>query len=439
MKISFCPFFIVIFLSSMAFAEQINSTSYKNDIVVTTGGENSSSSNYRIGTAVGIITKIINSTSYINKLGFFHTWLLAVNQPCSDNNQCETGYCCSSICSSSACSTPSPEPEPTPSSGGPSGGGGGGGSAFYVCNQEWKCNEWSSCINEAQSRLCSLEKVPQHSQPSQCPSISNPLLTARRCNATEVEKESNTSSLFLVEPDVIKDRLRLKQNKSVEIIIKNVAGSAVDFSLEIENLAGFAKINETKFRLNAGQSKNVSLFLTAAELGSHFGSLEIASENLRKSVPIVFDVQTPQVLFDVKLDIPLQYKTLATGQDLRQQLTLLNIGTVQKANVLIAYFVKDRIGRAVYSSEERMNIDRQASFLKTIPLPKNLKPGTYLSSVEVSYGDSVAVSGEIFTVRAGIVQKNRALIGGIIITIMIVLIAYFLFIARTPRRKAPRR
>ena len=111
-------------------AYQTNSSSYKQNIIVSEGGENSSSSTYKMNIAVGIINSIINSTSYINKLGFFHLLLLANDQPCTTASQCEGGYCCSSLCKSSACSTPAAPAEGASSSGASgaaSGGGGGGG------------------------------------------------------------------------------------------------------------------------------------------------------------------------------------------------------------------------------------------------------------------------------------------------------------------------
>jgi len=38
--------------------------------------------------------------------------------------------------------------------GGGSGGGGGGGSCTYDENYDWECDEWSECVNDAQTRTC---------------------------------------------------------------------------------------------------------------------------------------------------------------------------------------------------------------------------------------------------------------------------------------------
>ena len=68
--------------------------------------------------------------------------------------------------------------------GGSSGGGGGGGlGAFYVCNMDWDCTEWSLCENGWETRECSFVKVPQHTQSEICASIDNAPQSAKKCGA----------------------------------------------------------------------------------------------------------------------------------------------------------------------------------------------------------------------------------------------------------------
>jgi hypothetical protein len=102
-------------LISIIHAYQTNSSTYKQNVIVSVGGENVSSPSYKTTLAIGIISRIIDSASYINKLGFFYTWKLANNQPCSTDSQCEGGFCCSNLCASSTCPSAAP--------------GGGGGAA----------------------------------------------------------------------------------------------------------------------------------------------------------------------------------------------------------------------------------------------------------------------------------------------------------------------
>ena len=123
-------FFIVSILAmNVSHSFQTNSSNYKNfPLIVSSGGDIVNSTSYKTYTATGIVAGVINSSAYKSLLGFFYTWLLANGQACTANNQCEGGYCCSSLCQGTACSTPSVQ--------GPSDGGGGGGGGAAIITQE---------------------------------------------------------------------------------------------------------------------------------------------------------------------------------------------------------------------------------------------------------------------------------------------------------------
>ena len=122
----------------------------------------------------------------------------------------------------SAYSTEETPDEPTPpsddgSSGGGSGGGGGGssggggggggGGAFYTCNMDWECDEWSDCIKDVQIRDCNFIKVAQHTQSTPCPEESNVSETRKSC---EIPKET-----LVPEPEPI------NETKSEELSLKS--------------------------------------------------------------------------------------------------------------------------------------------------------------------------------------------------------------------------
>ncbi|MCH8329532.1 MAG: hypothetical protein IIB81_04020, partial [Nanoarchaeota archaeon] len=99
----FIFFLVFIIAASISYSFQTNSSSYKQSLIVSSGGDTVNSSNYKSYVATGIIAGITNSSTYKNWLGFFYTWLLGDDQPCTSASQCEGGYCCSNLCKSSAC------------------------------------------------------------------------------------------------------------------------------------------------------------------------------------------------------------------------------------------------------------------------------------------------------------------------------------------------
>ena len=250
---------VFLLLGFSVFAAQMNSTSYKQNVIVSTGGENTSTSSYKINIAMGIISRIINSTSYINRLGFFHTILFADGQPCTSAGQCEGGFCCSSVCQNSACPV-SPSPTPSPSSSGGAaagGGGGGGGGGLFI-------------------------------------------------NATEIEDKKAKD--FSINPDNVKEHLALGATKTKAINIKNIGDTTLNFNLNVATVNDFVFLSENSFRLDAGQEKYVEANIIGKKLGSYIGEIKVSGDEVKKSINIIIEVEPKQALFDVKLDIPSPYK-----------------------------------------------------------------------------------------------------------------------------------
>jgi len=63
------------------------------------------------------------------------------------------------------------------------------GGAFYTCNMDWKCSEWSECVKNVEIRECNFVKVPQHTQRTTCTSEGKPPETSRKCEVEETTKE----------------------------------------------------------------------------------------------------------------------------------------------------------------------------------------------------------------------------------------------------------
>ena len=338
-------FALALLLNSFSVsAYQTNSSTYKQNVVVSVGGESANSSSYKITLAMGIISRIINSSSYINKLGFFYTWKLANDQPCSTADQCEGEFCCSNLCKSSAC----PSEEPAPSGGGGGGaaaaaGGGGGGGPLPTPTEE-------------------------------------------------------KASGFSISPSSIKEHLALGSAKTRTIAIRNTGTTSLNFDLNVAIVSDFVFLSDTSFSLGAGEEKAVEANIIGKKLGSYIGEIEAEAAGIKKSISAIIEVESEQVLFDAKIDIPSGYKEVKAGDDLKAQITLLNVGPPRKVDVTTTYLIKDRLGNIVYESSETFAVEKQSSFVKSFRVPKNLPAGDYLAIIELRYEKSFAVSSELFKI-----------------------------------------
>lgn len=374
---------VLLVLSISGYAAQINSTSYKQNVIVSVGGENASSSSYKTNIAIGIIAKVINSTSYINRLGFFHTWLLANSQPCTADNQCEGGFCCSNLCKSSACTSPSEDTGGGGGGGGAAAGGGGGGGGIPL----------------------------------------------------PLKEEEKKGGDFSVSPSSIKEELLLNGAKTKTITIKNTGDVALAFSLNVITITDMVLLSDTSFSLSPGEEKIIEANLIGKKLGSYIGEIKIEADGIIKSISVVIEVESEQALFDAKMDIPSAYMEVKPGDELKTQITLLNIGPPKKVDVTATYIIKDKKGNVVYESSETFAVEKQTSFAKSFKIPKYLEPGDYIAIVEVRYENSFAVSSELFRVisEKSVVQqiaKSKPLAVVFVIFIAFVFLFAYLLLPR---------
>lgn len=360
-KISLVLVLVFVFLlASNVLAAQINSANYNQNVVVSTGGENSSSSSYKTSIAVGIINGIISSAAYINNLGFFHTWLLADGQPCASASQCEGGFCCSSLCSSSAC----------PSAAAPAAAGGA-------------------------------------AAPAAAGAAGSPL---------EIKD-------FSVSPSSVKEHIPLGIAKTDKIAIRNTGNANLSFRLSVITIDEFVSLSDSGFLLEPGEEKAVEINIIGKKLGSYLGEIGISADGIKKSISVVIEVESDQVLFDVKMDIPTAYEEIEAGKELKAQITLFNIGQ-RRVDVTPTYIIKDKRGNVIYEASETFAVEKQKSYVKSIKLPGNLQPDDYLAVVELRYENSFAVSSELFrVVPKQEIQIQKAL--KLNNTLMLVLVVFF--------------
>lgn len=386
-KISIILILALLLPALNAFAAQMSSSNYQQNVIVSSGGDNVSSSSYNMGVAIGIINAIIESSSYISKLGFFHTWLLANGQPCASASQCEGGFCCSGLCRSSACPVEAPIAAAAAGGGGGEGGGGGGIDEFLALQQQ------------------------------------------------QIKD-------FSINPVSIKEQLALGAVRTQKIRIKNTGNTAINFNLNIATINDFVSLSENSFSLGAGQEKDIEAAIIGKKLGSYLGEINVVGDGIKKSINIVIEVESEQALFDVKIDIPTDYKEVKAGSDLKAQVTLLSVGPSRKVDVIAAYLIKDKRGNVIYESTETFAVEKQKSYVKPFKVPKDAFPDDYLAIVEVRYENSFAVSSELFKVIANekwlggkIFKSNTDLLYIMAMSLVLTSLFVYLLMLKMDRRK----
>ena len=252
------------------------------------------------------------------------------------------------------------------------------------------------------------------------------------------------------EPDFEVDQILLKvlirQGESIEkqLRVTNIGSGPSSLSIDVQGLSDLVNADSMAFTIKPGQTKilllNFSSFIAAESIeqqpGIYVGKLVVSSEKAAKDIPMVIEIETKNILFDMNLNPVAIERRVKQGTDTTIEVRLFNLESIESQNVDVEYFVKDMNGNTIVSESETVVAKTQASFFKTVSIPKNLKPGPYVFAGRSKFGNSVGTSSYLFEVvgpeQERFVQfcRNSILCLGLSLSTMlliIALIAYFYF------------
>jgi hypothetical protein len=215
----------------------------------------------------------------------------------------------------------------------------------------------------------------------------------------------STREGFILSEETLKVALR-----ESELFQRNVSAISDWFNpieIGIENpLAQLLTISPLFFELPADEIQELSLIfneLGNARTGVYPGVVNVIGTiegfDLIKYLTIVLEVESEEVLFDASLD--LLKKVFAPGEELRATIGVFNLRrVVPEANVTLTYNILDLEGVNYYEEQETLTINEQASFTKTVVLPRNVTDGGYVFALKIQHEDSFASATELFTVES---------------------------------------
>jgi|ETNmetMinimDraft_16_1059900.scaffolds.fasta_scaffold02266_4 PGF-pre-PGF domain-containing protein len=535
-KLQLFLIFLLAFMlaANIAYSVQSNSSNYKISSIISSGGKTVNSSNYKSHVSTGIVSGVVNSSTYKNLIGFFHTWLLADSQPCTANSQCQGGFCCSNLCSSSSCPVEDSGSAAAADSGGGGGGGGGGAGGGVIPtgaetseSQLWSIIPSGSSVSltidnediaitrvdinnigydlaNAEVTVVALMENPVAEEPSenvyQYISIDKKNIADSAIGSIEIgfripkswltdnnlaredialfrydNDNWNELSVEIIEenaayinyganipglsyfvigmkstkiritPGSIKVKLTLGDVTKETLTIKNTGNTESAISLSVEGVNNYLSLSETSLDLKANEFATIELNLIGKEVGGFTGQIIVKSSGIKKSIPIILEI-SKNVLFDVKIDIPSAYAEVSPGDELKSQITLLNIGAPEKVDIFATYFIKDLRGNIVYEETETFAVEKQTSFLKSFKIPDYLELGNYVMFMEVRYADSFAISSQPFRVtretsEIQAITKNIKImlaLTAVLMGLLLLLIRKFVSIRKRPHKNKNR-
>ena len=223
------------------------------------------------------------------------------------------------------------------------------------------------------------------------------------------------------EPDFDVDQILLKvlvksgDYLEKQIRVMNTGNEPTSIAIEISSVSDIVSVDSASFSLKPGQTKIVALNFSSINSGQkieqqpgiYVGKLVLKSEKSSREIPAVVEIETKDVLFDMNLNPVAIERRVRQGEDTTIEVKVFNLESIESVNVDVAYFVKDMNGNTIVTESETVVVKTQASFFKTISIPKNLKPGTYVFAAQAKFGKSVGTSSYMFEVIGPDVQRGN--------------------------------
>jgi len=211
---------------------------------------------------------------------------------------------------------------------------------------------------------------------------------------------SAQGSSFDVDNPLIKGAVRAGESITDRFIVSN-SGSFGEFSVEVDSKSEFISVDKKSFVLGSKAQQDVSVSLDSKGLreGVYIGRVLVHKDGVSKSVPIILEVESRNLLFDTASELPSNTLSIFPGGDLEVDLRVFNLRSPDK-KVSLNYVISDFEGNIIFSDTQDLEVERRIQLFKIFEIPRYLELGNYVFYVVVSSGDrsSIGASSFMFSV-----------------------------------------
>lgn len=231
-----------------------------------------------------------------------------------------------------------------------------------------------------------------------------------------------------------------------EKVTKNLGINAINdgsFELSLDGLSAVSLSTKT-FSLKAGEQKNIGIDVDSSllEPGVYVGHLSIKNAQEHINVPIVLEVESQDVFFDLNLDIPPQYGQISPGDRFVVQVKVFDLtgfkaaGSLGPSPVTLTYELKGLNGETINIETENIIVDRQAQLTKTFVMPEKIKEGEYFFTATARHKTSLGTASYFFVVKSPAIQSRSIFTSEFIAILavfglfLIIILAFIIYLVR---------
>jgi hypothetical protein len=216
---------------------------------------------------------------------------------------------------------------------------------------------------------------------------------------------SESEILFFFYPDLIKASLIKGEKKTEHIKIKNFENSSVEFQLSLD--LDMLNLSEENFILGPQEEKDIILIIKVPQdiepeiyTGNVIITAKEGNRTKTEKINVVVAVSEEKKLFDLKVNVPPEYKSVKAGDSVLAEIEIYNLGiTQEEVDVELRYSLRDLDNNIIQEGSKTIAVHTTASDVLRLDVPKNTKKGRYIFAVDVVYDSQKAFSIDDFNVE----------------------------------------
>jgi hypothetical protein len=184
------------------------------------------------------------------------------------------------------------------------------------------------------------------------------------------------------------------------VTLVNSGSAPIEITLISQGFGGVLTV-PPRITLNPGEPYMLQLIFEPVERGLVTGTLSFkAGNSIIHSIPVTLNARSDNFLFDVALSLADRYRIMASGEKLRTQVNLQEVGTgTEQLDVVANYIIKDFSGKSYLEEHETFSVTGQKEYIREFAT-QDLPPGKYVLGIELVYPGAFATSSVQFEVSS---------------------------------------
>jgi len=193
--------------------------------------------------------------------------------------------------------------------------------------------------------------------------------------ASALEKDFEVNAL------VIKSVINEGESVSNPVkIINHDKGQKFDINYFSED--NFISAEPDIFLIGANEERTFNVIFNSNDYpaGVYSGEIVVRGEKDSISIPVILEIETLSIDFDVSPEIAPSYSEVLPGGKFAVNIKVYNL-KLESKEVSLHYAIKDREGNIILSESQDFDVLDEVQITKTFLLPEEIEPGNYVFSI----------------------------------------------------------